>query len=71
VAAIVAILIGIALAYRFFPKKQEEDAIRASYEAARGGTGDGVSAEPAPAHVGAPGAPVPVRAAYIAPAESR
>jgi len=71
VAAIVAILIGMALIYRFFPKKQEEDALRASYEAARRGTGDDGSAEPAPAHVGAPGVPVPVRAVYIPPAESR
>lgn len=64
-------LIGMALVHRFFPKKQEEDALRTSCEAARGGTGDGVSAEPAPAHVGAPGVPVPVRVPYIAPAESR
>jgi hypothetical protein len=33
-AAMVAILIGMALVYRFFPKKQQEEELRAAYHAA-------------------------------------
>jgi len=33
VAAMVAVLIGMALVFRFFPKKDEEEALRASYHA--------------------------------------
>ena len=33
-AALVAILIGMALVYRFFPRKDEEDALHRAYEAA-------------------------------------
>jgi DHA2 family multidrug resistance protein-like MFS transporter len=32
VAAIVAVLIGMALVFRFFPRKDEEEALRASYQ---------------------------------------
>jgi MFS transporter, DHA2 family, multidrug resistance protein len=34
VAALVAILIGMALVYRFFPKRAEESALREAYDAA-------------------------------------
>ena len=46
-AAMVAVLIGMALVYRFFPKNDEEQALRATYEAAD--TGAEVAVEPAPA----------------------
>ena len=61
-AAIVAILIGMALVYRFFPKKDAEEALRASYHAAAGGGGEGAGGAPADAHPGAGlGQPWPVR----------
>jgi len=51
-AAIIAILLGMALVYRFFPKKDEENALRAGYHA--GDTGAG------PASVSTPPVQVPV-----------
>ena len=51
----------MALVFRFFPEKEEEEAVRASYHAADGEAGDGVSAEPVPTHVGVPGGPAPHR----------
>ena len=46
-AAMIAVLIGMALVYRFFPKKDEEEALRASYHAAESGGGGALGAEPA------------------------
>ena len=53
-AAMVAVLIGMALVYRFFPRKDDEQALRAAYHAQD--TGGGAAAAPtAPIHVPAPG----------------
>ncbi len=45
VAAMAAVLLGMALVYRFFPKHDEEQALRATYEAAD--TGAEIAVEPA------------------------
>ena len=53
-AAMVAILIGMALVYRFFPTKDAENALRVGYHAHDTGAGPaGVTA--APEHIPAPG----------------
>lgn len=54
VAALVAVLTGMALVYRFFPKKDEEETARAAYDAADRSAN--ANAPPAPAAV-----PVPAR----------
>jgi hypothetical protein len=38
IAAMVAVLIGMALVFRFFPRKEAEEALRASYHAQDTGT---------------------------------
>ena len=43
----VAVLIGMALVYRFFPKQDEEETLRASYEAADERSRPGATAPPA------------------------
>ena len=48
VAAIVAVLIGMALVFRFFPKKDQESALRASYLAED--TGSARATRSAPVH---------------------
>ncbi len=53
-AAMVAVLIGMGLVYRFFPKKEEEEALRASYHAQDTG-GEAAGSAAAPAQVPAPG----------------
>ncbi len=68
-AAIVAILIGMALVYRFFPKKEAEEALRASYHAAAGGGGEGLGARPAPTHVPVPGGPAVAGPGHVLPPE--
>jgi MFS transporter, DHA2 family, multidrug resistance protein len=73
-AAIVAILIGMALVYRFFPKKAEEVALHASYHAVDDGADDrAASTESGPKPVGEPrgAAPAPARAAHIPRTEPR
>ena len=52
-AAMAAILIGMALVYRFFPKKDAEDALRAGYHAQDTGAGP-AGIEAAPEHIPAP-----------------
>jgi DHA2 family multidrug resistance protein-like MFS transporter len=52
-AAMVAVLIGMALVFKFFPKKEQEAALRAAYHAHD--EGEAPSAEPSPIHVPAPG----------------
>ncbi len=47
--AIVAVLIGMALVYRFFPTKEQESALRESYHAED--TGGERATRSAPAHV--------------------
>jgi MFS family permease len=54
VAAMVAVLIGMALVFRFFPRKDEEEALRAAYHAHDQGEQEG-GAPSAPIHVPAPG----------------
>ena len=46
--------IGMALVFRFFPGKDEEEAMRAAYHAEDTGT-SGATAAPAPVHVARPG----------------
>jgi len=56
IAAMIAILIGMALVFRFFPKKDRENELRASYlEHDREGAGAAPQREPV--HVPAPGTP--------------
>jgi DHA2 family multidrug resistance protein-like MFS transporter len=63
-AAMVAVLIGMALVYRFFPRKKEEEALRAGYEAHDQGAA--ADAEPPPIQVPAPGGPAVVPG-HVAP----
>lgn len=53
IAAMVAVLIGMALVFRFFPSKEKEDALRAEYHAQDEGE-EAAAAQP-PIHVPAPG----------------
>ena len=53
-AAMGAVLVGMALVFRFFPGKDEEEAMRAAYHAQDTGMG-AARAEPAPPHVARPG----------------
>ena len=49
VAAMVAVLIGMALVFRFFPRKDEEETLRAAYHAQDSGGGqEGSTQAPAP-----------------------
>jgi DHA2 family multidrug resistance protein-like MFS transporter len=67
-AAIVAILIGMALVYRFFPKKDAENALRAGYHA--GDTGAGPAGVPtAPVRVPVPGTGPAVVPGHVSPPE--
>jgi MFS family permease len=54
VAAIVAVLIGMAIVFRFFPHKDEEEALRSAYHAQDSGD-EGAAADAGPVHVPAPG----------------
>jgi DHA2 family multidrug resistance protein-like MFS transporter len=53
-AAMVAVLIGMALVYRFFPRHEEELTLRASYLAKDAG-GETAAAAPEPIHAALPG----------------
>jgi hypothetical protein len=53
IAAMVAVLIGMALVFRFFPKKENEEALRAAYLAYD--RGEATAAGPQPTHVPRPG----------------
>ena len=64
-AAIVAVLIGMALVFRFFPKKEQESALRESYLAED--TGGERATRSAPVHVPRPGAPAGAPSGHIAP----
>ncbi len=67
-AALVAILIGMGLVYRFFPKKEAEDALRAAYHAQDTGALSAAVAS-APVHVPAPGAGPAVVPGHVSPPE--
>jgi hypothetical protein len=65
-AAMIAVLIGMALVYRFFPKKDAENALRAAYQARD--TGAGPAGVPtAPVQVPAPGAGPAVVPGHVSP----
>jgi len=65
-AAIIAILLGMALVYRFFPKQDEENALRAGYHA--GDTGAGPASVPtAPVQVPVPGGGPAVVPGHVSP----
>ena len=64
-AAIVAVLIGMALVFRFFPKKEQESALRESYLAEDTG-GEGATRS-TPVHVPRPGARAGAPSGHIAP----
>jgi hypothetical protein len=67
-AAMVAVLIGMALVFRFFPKKDAENALRDAYHAHD--TGAGPAGAPAAAeHVPAPGAGPAVVPGHVSPPE--
>jgi MFS family permease len=63
-AAMVAVLIGMALVFRFFPRKDEEIELRAAYHATDTGA-EPEAARPAPVHVPPPGGPAVVRPGHI------
>jgi hypothetical protein len=54
-AAMIAVLIGMALVFRFFPRKAQEEALRASYDAIDGGARAASDERRPPLHVPAPG----------------
>jgi DHA2 family multidrug resistance protein-like MFS transporter len=54
VAAMVAVLVGMALVFKFFPKKEGEEALRAAYHVQESGIETAATAVP-PIHVPAPG----------------
>jgi hypothetical protein len=63
-AAMVAVLIGMALVFRFFPRKDEEIELRAAYHATDTGA-EPAAARPAPVHVPPPGGPAAIRPGNI------
>jgi len=65
-AAIIAILLGMALVYRFFPKQDEENALRAGYHADDTGAGP-ASAPTPPVQVPVPGAGPAVVPGHVSP----
>ena len=48
IAAMVAVLIGMALVFRFFPKRDDEEALRAAYHAQDQGAGSAGAVPPVP-----------------------
>jgi EmrB/QacA subfamily drug resistance transporter len=66
IAAMVAVLIGMALVFRFFPKKDAEEALRASYHAKDQGEEPGGAPAP-PIHVPAPGEGPAVVPGHVSP----
>jgi len=54
VAAMVAVLIGMTLVFRFFPRKDEEEALRVAYHAQDSGS-ESIGGETPRLHVPAPG----------------
>jgi hypothetical protein len=48
-AALVAVLVGMVLVFRFFPRKEEEQALRAAYHAEDSGAAPGVQTTSRPA----------------------
>ena len=81
IAAMVAVLIGMALVFKFFPRKHEEEALRASYHASDQGEGEAAAAPPlhvpapgegpafVPGHVAAPGEQVAAVPGHVGPLE--
>jgi len=68
-AAIVAILIGMALVYRFFPKKDAESALRAGYHAQDTGARPTEVRTAAPVRIPAPGDGPAVVPGHVSPPE--
>jgi len=68
IAAMVAVLIGMALVFRFFPKKEQEEALRFAYHARDQGADAATS--PPPLHVPAPGEGPAVISGHVSPPES-
>ena len=68
-AAMVAVLLGMALVFRFFPRKDEEEALHASYRARDTGAGEAAALRPAPVHVPVPGEGPAAVPGHIAPPE--
>ncbi len=68
-AAMVAVLIGMALVYRFFPKKEAENALRDAYHAQDTGAGP-TGAPTAPVRVPAPGEGSAAVPGHIPPPEA-
>jgi len=68
IAAMVAVLIGMALVFRFFPKKEQEEALRSAYHARDQGADAATS--PPPLHVPAPGEGPAVISGHVSPPES-
>ena len=64
----VAVLIGMALVYRFFPSKDEENELRAGYHAHDTGAGP-ADVDAAPSHVPVPGAGPAVVPGHVSPPE--
>jgi MFS family permease len=54
-AAMIAVLIGMALVFKFFPTKDREEALRASYNAIDSGAGTAAAERRPPLHVPVPG----------------
>lgn len=54
-AAMIAVLIGLTLVFHFFPEKEQEEALRASYHAHDQGEAPEAGAELPSLHVPAPG----------------
>ena len=65
IAAMVAVLIGMALVFRFFPKKEAEEALHASYAGEAGAS----VAESTGIHVAEPGAGPAVVPGHVSPPE--
>ena len=69
IAAMIAVLLGMALVFRFFPRKDEEEALHASYHAQDTGVGEAAALRPAPVHVPVPGEGSATVPGHIAPPE--
>ena len=67
IAAMVAVLIGMALVFRFFPKKEQEEALRAAYHAHD--QGEAADAGQQPTHVPRPGEGPAVIPGHVSPPE--
>lgn len=67
IAAMVAVVIGMALVFRFFPKKEEEEALRVAYHAQD--QGEAAHARQQPTHIPRPGEGSSVIPGHVSPPE--